>query len=269
MSSPYFDFAHIYDACMDEIPYEGWSRFVKRRFDADRIGENELVLDLGCGTGTLTLLLRDFGYDMIGVDISESMLEEARDKYYECLDAEEESGEQKLPVLFLQQDMRSFELYGTVRAIVSLGDTMNYAEDLEELTGIFRLVNNYLDPDGLFIFDIKTWHYYRDVAANRTYTDVREDMALIWDNEFDEATNKNTYRLTMFLLEDEEDENYVRREEIHVQTAFSVEELKRAIETSGLRLEHIYEVSDDGTEREATDMAERLFFVCREQGKKA
>ncbi|MBR5347901.1 MAG: class I SAM-dependent methyltransferase [Lachnospiraceae bacterium] len=267
MSSPYFDFAHIYDACMDELPYEDWSRFVKRTLDSDRIGAGELVLDLGCGTGTLTLLLRDLGYDMIGVDLSESMLEEARDKYYECLDVEEENGEPKLPILFLQQDMRAFELYGTVRAVVSFGDTMNYAGDIDELTGIFRLVNNYLDPGGLFIFDLKTLHYYRDVAATRTYTDVREDMALIWDNEFDAATNKNTYRLTMFLSEDEE--TYVRREETHVQTAFSVEEIRQAIKESGLVLEHVYEMDDDGTEREATDTAERLFFVCREQMKKA
>ena len=114
MSSPYFDFAQIYDACMDDIPYEAWAGFLKRQFDEYGIGPSALVLDLGCGTGTFTLLLRDLGYDMIGADISESMLEVAREKYYECLESEEESGNTKAPVLFLQQDMRSFELYGTV-----------------------------------------------------------------------------------------------------------------------------------------------------------
>lgn len=270
MSSPYFDFAQIYDECMDEIPYEGYTCFLKRIFDEFGVAADDLVLDLGCGTGTFTLLLRDLGYDMIGIDLSESMLETAREKYYESLDTEEANGaQQKHPVLFLQQDMRSFELYGTVRAIVSLSDTVNYAANTEELTGILRLVNNYLDPGGIFIFDIKTLHYFRDVAADRTYTDVREDMALIWDNEFNETTKKNTYRLTMFLPEDEVGKTYVRAEEVHEQTAFTTQEVLAAITESGLKAEGIYEVDENGRCKEAGASAERLFFVCREQMKKA
>lgn len=267
MSSPYFDFAQIYDECMDEIPYEGFAAFLRRKFDEYGVSPDDLVLDLGCGTGTFTLLLRDLGYDMIGIDLSESMLEAAREKYYESLDAEEADTEEKHPILFLQQDMRSFELYGTVRAIVSLCDTMNYASDTGELTQILRLANNYLDPGGIFIFDIKTLHYYRDVAADRTYTDVREDMALIWENEFNETTKKNTYRLTMFLPEDEEGKTYVRAEEIHEQTAFTAEEVTAAITGAGLKVEGIYEVDESGTATEAGASAQRLFFICREQMK--
>ena len=268
MSSPYYDFAQIYDACMDDIPYEAWAGFLKRQFDEYGIAPGALVLDLGCGTGTFTLLLRDLGYDMIGADISESMLEVAREKYYESLENEEESGEPKAPVLFLQQDMRSFELYGTVGAVVAMCDTMNYASGPEDLETVFRLVNNYLDPGGLFIFDLKTRHYFHDVVGDRTFTDVRDDMALIWENEFEEETGKNTYRLTMFL--ENEEGTYERSEEVHEQNAFSAETVKRAIEKSGLRLERVYEVGEDGTAQDATgreETAERLFFVCREQMK--
>ena len=268
MSSPYFDFAQIYDACMDDIPYEAWTAFLKRQFDRCGLGEGALVLDLGCGTGTFTLLLRDLGYDMIGADISESMLEVAREKYYECLENEEAEGSAKLPALFLQQDMRSFELYGTVGAVVAMCDTLNYATGVDDLLTIFRLVNNYLDPDGVFIFDIKTRHYFRDIVGNRTFTDVRDDMALIWENEFDDGSDKNTYRLTMFL--EKEDGAYERSEEVHEQNAFSAGEVKAAIAKAGLRLEQVLEVGEDGVERDATgreETAERLFFVCREQMK--
>jgi len=267
MSSPYFDFAQIYDACMEEVPYEAWTRSIARRFSQYGVTAGDLVLDLGCGTGNLTLILRDLCYDMIAVDGSEAMLAQARDKYYERLADEEEDNGRK-PVLFLQQDMQSFELYGTVRAIVSVCDTMNYAADLDQLTDIFRLVNNYLDPGGVFIFDIKTPYYYADVAGDRTFSDVREDMALIWENEYDAENKKNTYRLTMFIEKDDKSATYERSEEVHVQTVFSVEEVKRALAKAGLALMEIYAVSADGAEQDITASAERLFFVCREQMKK-
>ena len=117
--------------------------------------ENGLVLELGCGTGTMTGLLAQKGYDMIGVDNSEEMLAEAMEKKVE-------SG---LDILYLMQDMQEFELYGTVRAAVSVCDSLNYITDPEELKQVFCLVNNYLDPGGLFLFDINTVHKYRDVLG--------------------------------------------------------------------------------------------------------
>lgn len=141
----YTGFAEVYDTFMDNIPYEEWTAYIREILMEYDITDG-LVLDLGCGTGTMTELLAGYGYDMIGVDNSEDMLEIAMEK-------KQQSGHD---ILYLLQDMREFELYGTVRAIVSACDSLNYITEPEELKEVFRLVNNYLDPKGLFLFDFNT-----------------------------------------------------------------------------------------------------------------
>ena len=141
----YTGFAAVYDTFMDNIPYEEWCEYLTGLLKEQGVTEG-VLLDLGCGTGSLTELLADAGYDMIGVDNSEEMLELALEK-------KEQSGKD---ILYLCQDMREFELYGTVAAVVSICDCMNYILEPEDLTEVFRLVNNYLDPGGVFIFDMNT-----------------------------------------------------------------------------------------------------------------
>ena len=133
----YTGFAQVYDDFMDNVPYEEWCGYVCGILEEYGIRDG-LVLDLGCGTGRMTRLLRRRGYDMIGVDLSGEMLEIAR----------EAEGEDT-SILYLQQDMREFELYGTVRAVVCLCDSLNYILDPDELRRVFALVNNYLDPGGI------------------------------------------------------------------------------------------------------------------------
>ena len=134
----YGKFAQVYDLFMDNIDYESWAAYVEKHLKARGI-EDGLVLELGCGTGSMTELLAEKGYDMIGVDNSEDMLEIAMEKRIE-------SGHD---ILYLLQNMQEFELYGTVRAIVSVCDCVNYVTEKNELQEVFRLVNNYLDPQGI------------------------------------------------------------------------------------------------------------------------
>ena len=136
----YTNFAEVYDTFMDNVPYEQWTEYIKETLKEDGIVDG-LVLELGCGTGSMTERLAEAGYDMIGVDNSADMLEIALDK-------REKSGRD---ILYLLQDMREFELYGTVRAIISACDCVNYVTEDEDLLQVFRLVNNYLDPEGLFL----------------------------------------------------------------------------------------------------------------------
>ena len=137
---PYTGFASVYDLFMDNVPYEEWTDYVVHLLKKYGV-EQGIVLELGCGTGSMTSRLSARGYDMIGIDSSEEMLSIAREK---------SSG--KEDILYLCQDMRNFELYGTVAAVVSVCDSMNYILTEEDLLEVFRLVNNYLDPRGIFIF---------------------------------------------------------------------------------------------------------------------
>ena len=133
----YTGFAAVYDTFMDNVPYGEWCEYLTGLLKENGV-ESGLVLDLGCGTGSLTELLAARGYDMIGIDYSEEMLELAAGK-------RAESGQD---ILYLCQDMREFELYGTVRAVVSICDCINYITDPADLAEVFSLVNNYLDPGG-------------------------------------------------------------------------------------------------------------------------
>ena len=153
----YSEFAGVYDMFMDNIPYREWGEYLIDLLKEYGICDG-LLLDLGCGTGTMTELLAEAGYDMIGVDNSDEMLNIAISK-------RERSGHD---ILYLNQDMREFELYGTVRAIVSICDSINYITEEKYLLQVFRLVNNYLDMGGLFVFDLNTEYKYRQIGCHHS-----------------------------------------------------------------------------------------------------
>ena len=141
--SSYETFAQVYDTFMSNVPYDDWIIYIQKIWDKFNI-KPQLILDLACGTGNISSRLANLGYEMIGVDLSEDMLEEAMEKNAQLLPG-------KKPVLYLNQDMRDFELYGTVDCVLCLCDSINYITDENELLHVFKLVNNYLEPGGLFI----------------------------------------------------------------------------------------------------------------------
>ena len=249
----YTSFAQVYDLFQDNIPYGEWADYLKSLLNEYGVKDG-LVLDLGCGTGSITELLAKAGYDMIGVDNSEDMLEIAMDK-------RSRSG---LDILHLLQDMREFELYGTVKAAVSICDSMNYILEKEDLVQVFKLVNNYLDPGGLFIFDMNTIHKYRDVIGDTTIAEDREDGSFIWENSYDRENALNVYELALFLPR--EDGLYEKCEEEHVQKAYSIEAIKAMIVKAGMELVAVY---DAYTHNPGDENCERLTFVAREHGKSA
>ena len=247
----YSSFASVYDQFMDNVPYEEWADYLTGLLGEYQVHDG-LVLDLGCGTGSLTEILAKKGYDMIGIDNSEDMLQIAMEK-------RADSG---LDILYLLQDMREFELYGTVAAVVSICDSMNYLTDYEDLVETMRLVNNYLDPKGVFIFDMNTVHKYRDLIGDRTIAEARDECSFIWDNDYDPETKINEYDLTLFIQEEED--LYRRFEETHYQKAYELEEVKQAIQEAGMEFVAVY---DAFTHKEPDENSERVYFVAREQGK--
>ena len=247
----YTSFAEVYDTFMDNVPYEEWADYLEERLKEYGVKDG-LVLELGCGTGSMTELLAEKGYDMIGVDNSEDMLEIAMEKRIE-------SGHD---ILYLLQNMQEFELYGTVKAVVSVCDSVNYITEKEELLEVFRLVNNYLDPGGVFLFDMNTLHKYRDILGDTTIAENRDEGSFIWDNTFDPEKNLNIYELAVFLPR--EDGLYEKCEELHCQKAYTREEIEELLKEAGLKLMAVY---DAYTMNPATEDSERLFFMARESGK--
>ena len=248
----YTSFAEVYDTFMDNVPYEEWAEYLAELLQEYDI-EDGLVLDLGCGTGSLTEILATKGYDMIGADGSAEMLEIAMEK-------KAQSGHD---ILYLLQDMREFELYGTVRAVVSVCDCVNYITDEKELEQEFRLVNNYLDPEGIFIFDFNTEYKYKEILGEQTIAEDREDCSFIWDNYYYEDENMNEYELTLFIKE--QDSNLYRKyQEMHYQKAYTLDAMRELIEWSGLEFVTAY---DAYTRKAPTETSERICVVAREHGK--
>lgn len=255
----YRSFAQVYDLFMDNVPYEEWSRYIISLLKEYGIADG-LVLDLGCGTGKLTRLLKQAGYDMIGVDNSEEMLEIAREMEYEADTEPDEADERQ--ILYLLQDMREFELYGTVRAVISICDSMNYITDEEDLRTVFRLVNNYLDPKGIFVFDLNTCYKYRELLGETTISENREEGSFIWDNYFDEESGINEYDLTLFIRE--EGNLYRKYEETHYQKAYELETIKRLLREAGMEFVAAY---DAFTREPVKKDSERIYVIAREHGK--
>lgn len=247
----YGAFAWVYDTFMDNLPYDAWCAFLWDKLREYQI-ENGLVLDLGCGTGSLTERFASRGYDMIGIDCSGDMLEIAMDK----------KAETGSDILYLLQDMREFELYGTVRAVYSCCDSLNYITEPEELLQVFRLVNNYLDPSGLFVFDFNTTYKYREVLGDNTIAESREDCGFIWENYFDEETYMNEYALTLFMQE--ENGFYSRYDEMHYQRGYTLEEIKGLLKKAGLVFLEAY---DDYTNNPVHEKSERIVVLAMENGK--
>ncbi len=280
---PYTDFASVYDTFMDETPYEEWCDYLVeliRKYQTDdeikindtgvmnkendtdvtnikgdAVEENlrqerNTILDIGCGTGTLTELLARQGYDMIGIDNSSEMLQIAMKK-------REQSG---LDILYLLQDMRELELYGTVGAAVSVCDSINYLLEEEEIVQTFRLVNNYLYPQGIFIFDFNTVYKYEKMIGDTTIAENRDECSFIWENYYHEAEEVNEYDLTIFVREDDKNGLFRKFQETHYQRGYCLEQMLACVERAGLQF---VEAVDADTHGEVTDESGRIYVVAR------
>jgi len=243
----YTAIASFYENLNSDFDYAGYADFIEKifaRFGKEKIS---LVLDLACGTGTVTRLLSDAGYDMIGVDASADMLAAARSK----------SGDGG-KILYLNQDMTDFELYGTVGAVVSTLDSVNYLTEDGELDKCFSLVHNYLDPDGLFIFDVNSKYKFENIYADNAYILEGEGVLCAWQNSYSVESGLCDFYLTFFS----EDENgsYRRTEEDQCERFYSDSEIKEKLTENGFEIIGSY--GSFGFD-EVKDSDERIFYVAR------
>lgn len=242
----YNSFARGYDLLTDNIAYKQFADYYEEIFARQGI-KPELVLDLGCGTGTVTAMMANRGYDMIGVDISGEMLNIARTKTDK--------------VLFLQQDMTDFELYGTVDVIYSALDAVNYVLSKKDLKRMFRLVKNYLNFGGIFIFDINTPHKFQNVLDGNTFVYDKESVYCVWQNELDKRSGICTFFIDLFYRE--KGTLFERFYEEHYERAYEPGELGTMLKEAGLKLLGTY---DAFSFRRPKPASERIFMVAQKIG---
>ena len=248
--------APIYDEINKDISYSLWADFIERIIEKEYCGdERELILDLGCGTGSMTLELAKRGYDMTGVDRSVEMLETAR--------AREVEMQNPKPVLWLCQDMCDFELYGTVGIVVSCLDCINHLTDTKSLRRCFELVHNYLSPDGLFIFDVNGKHKFDTVYADNSYVYETDGSVCVWQNSYNQRTRICDFYISVFS--ECEDGRYERYDELDKEHMYTIKSLKRMLTETGFEPIGFYSDFDCNS---ATDMDDRIYIVakCKKDG---
>ncbi|MBQ9760407.1 MAG: class I SAM-dependent methyltransferase [Clostridia bacterium] len=227
----YTAIARVYDRLNKEIDYAAWADFFEACFDRYLPTRPTLLLDLACGTGSMTVELAKRGYDMIGVDGSCDMLSEAFGR---------SAGRQ---ILYLEQDMRNFELYGTVGAVTCCLDSLNYLPTEDDLRACFACVHNYLDPNGLFLFDVNTPYKFEHVYGNNAYVledeiDYGEgDTGLVycgWQNFYD--SEHKTCEFDLSLFEEMPDGSYRRSDEQQHEYCYDLDTLKALLADTGFEL---------------------------------
>ena len=252
--------AKVYDKLNADIDYGAWADFVETCFTRFLPKKPELVLDLACGTGSMTLQLAKRGYDMIGIDGSADMLSEALMRT-----------DNQQDILWLLQDMRSFELYGTVGAITCCLDSLNYLLDPADLLRCFSCVHNYLDPNGLFLFDMNTPYKFKNIYGDNAYiledelvwdegTDAEERAAVLcaWQNHFDPNTKICDFDLSLF--EELENGSYRRADEHQQERCYTMEEICVALQSAKLELVGVW---SDFQFSSLTEQTERWYFCAR------
>ncbi len=246
----YNNFAKVYDAFMSDVPYEKWVDFLESIWEEYNL-EPKLVCDLGCGTGTLTGILAE-KYDMIGIDLSSDMLMIAREKNFE----------QGTNILYLEQDMREFELYGTVDSIICMCDSLNYLTEKKDVIDVLKLCNNYLNPKGLLVFDLNTEHKFKNIYGSKTFADNTDVGSYIWINEYIEEEKINVYDVN-FFIHDDETNMYEKFDEYHEERAYSLDEVKEMLDTAGLDFVKACDINFN----DVTQTTTRMYIIARERGK--
>ena len=233
--------AYVYDELMDNLDYNKWLDYVVSLLK-ENVPQAKNIVELGCGTGTITKGLANQGYNVLGVDLSEDMLSIAMNSNYDE------------KIMYILQDMCELDLGGEYDAFVSVGDSVNYITDKEDLIKVFKGVKEHLSENGVFVFDLKTKHLYESIGDS-VIADNREDMAMIWENSFE--NNINEYLVTVFAKR--EDGLYERFEEEHRQRAYSIDEIKEALNDVGMECTIFKAFTMDEPDEET----ERYYVVAR------
>lgn len=245
----YSRLAYIYDVLMEDAPYDEWQQFVEH-FIYELSPEGNKLIDLGCGTGKMSIRFAKAGYEVTGIDVSEDMLSFAQSI----------TMEQGANVHFIHQDLRKLEVVNKFDIAVSLCDVINYITEEEELYNVFQRVAGALNHNGLFIFDVHSQIYLEQTMTNQVFTEIYDDISYIWICSEGEKTGQVVHDLTFFLQTDEKN-LYERFDETHYQRSFSIEVYEKLLDRAGFQVHQVCgDFKTDPLKKD--DKANRIFFVC-------
>ncbi|MBQ9069804.1 MAG: class I SAM-dependent methyltransferase [Clostridia bacterium] len=243
--------APFYDKFNGDINYSEWADFIEKIIERHYgVGKPDLVLDLGCGTGSMTIELARRGYDMTGIDYSPEMLDIARERTNDLGLSDK--------MLWLCQDMREFELYGTVDAAVCCLDGINHLTSNKDLDKTLSLVHNYLIPDGLFIFDINGKYKFENIYGDESYVMESSDAMCVWQNYYNKNTKCCDFYITLF--KESRDGRYERYDEIQRERMYTLRMIKSALSRNSLEFIGAYSNFEFDA---GSDDSERLYIVAR------
>lgn len=248
----YKDFAFFYDLLMKNADYESRFDYIVGLLAENGIGGG-ILLDMACGTGTLSKMFAQKGFDVIGVDASEEMLSKAQEKKLE----------EDFDALFLCQKMEELDLFGTIDAAVCTLDSLNHVTEKEKIREIFRRVALFMNDGGVFVFDVNTLYKHREVLGNNAFVFDTENVFCAWQNALLEDGETTQIDLDIFESDEEEDDVYVRYSEEFFERGYELDFLKKTLEQFRFEVVGIY---DDMTKEPIKENSERAVFVCKKHG---
>lgn len=235
-----------YDRFTDDVGYPEWADFFARIFAREDVSPR-LVLDLACGTGSLTRILAERGYEMIGVDASTDMLMQAMNNTIDC---------DPRP-LFLNQRMETLDLYGTIDVCLCCLDSINYVIDPQALQQAFQRVHLFLEPKtGLFVFDINTPAKFARIDGN-SYVREDDDVFCVW-----QAVVEHDLCAYQFDIFEREDEVWHRAQETHEERIYTIDQLTEMLEQAGFTEIKTY---GDFAFSPVRGEEDRVFFTARKR----
>lgn len=247
MSNGYGAFAAVYDELNRDFPYQEVADFYDaliRRYGAP----GNILLDIGCGSGSLTFLMEQKGYDVVGIDASDEMLSLALEKKMEL----------QSDALFLHQRMEELDMFGTMDITVSCLDCINHLENEAAVRKAFERVHLFGAPDSLFLFDCNTVYKHKDVLADRTFVYDMEEVYCVWQNT-PLADNAVQMDLDLFC-QTEEDGIYERLTDSFCERAYEKEKMVQLLEQTGFELLNIF---DGFTFEQPKAQSQRYVFAAR------
>lgn len=246
----YETFSLYYDALTENVCYPERASYFDMLIQKHQQAAGKVLLDLACGTGSMSEEMAKRGYDVLGVDVSYGMLNQAMQKKIE----------HNLPIQYICQDIRELDLYGTVDVTICTLDSLNHLGSFADVETVFQQAAAVTEPGGLFVFDMNTPYKHREVLGNQVYLYDMEDVFCVWENAYEAQDHQVTIQLHFF--ERQEDDSYLRSDETIIERAYPPEQVQTALEAAGFQVMGCYHAD---TEQPLQPDSQRMVFVARKE----